>query len=307
MKTYRRRLIPSLLLLSLLVTLLVGCTRNVEPEEPGEIYPLTLVDSFDREVTVEKEPEVIVSLAPSATEILFALGLGDKVKGVSDVCNYPEEVLAIEKMGGYMGVDVERVVSVQPDLVIADSQTTKEVVEQLEGFGIAVLALKADDIEGMFSHIELIGEATNAKEEAEQLVQELQDRLQVVADKTKSLERPAVFYEVWHEPLMSAGKNTFINSVIEAAGGENVMVDAATDWPEVDLELLISKEPAVIILGHDGQSVDEAKARANWQTMPAAKEGRIYAVNPDIFNRPGPRLVDAVEELARLLHPGLFE
>lgn len=305
-----KRLVTSVLLLSVVLLTLVGCKAPTTPQVAGSSYPLVLTDSFDRQVTISEQPETFVSLAPSSTEILFALGLGEKVIGVTDACDYPEEAKAIEKMGGFQGVDVEKIVAAQPDLIIADSLTTKEVVEQLEDLGFAVLAIRATTIEEMLGHIDLIGKAANIGDTAEELIASLRARVSAVNEKTKDIadaERPLVFYEVWHDALMSVGPNTFIHDVIVSAGGRNVMADATTDWPMVDLELLISQNPEVVLLGHEGQTEADVKARANWQTIDAVINDRVHAVNADLFGRPGPRLVDAVEEVAKLLHPGLFE
>lgn len=300
----------SLTLLLLLATGLAACTPPTPPVGESDIYPLQLTDSFGREVVLELEPATIVSLAPSATEILFALGLGDRLVGVTDNCNYPEEALAIEKMGGYQGVETEMIVAANPGLIIADSQTTKESVEQLAGFGLPVLALKADTLEDVYRHVELIGKAANVKEKAQELVQNMKERLQAISAKIEEIpedERPQVFYEVWNEPLCSAGANTFINHIVAGAGGRNVMADAASDWPQVDLETLIEKNPAFVILGHEGQTEEETLQRSNWHTIEAIQKKQVYAVDPDIFNRPGPRLVDAAEELAKIFYPNLFK
>lgn len=304
-----RKQLTSILLLTLVLAMVTGCKGPVTQPQ-GSSYPLQFTDSFAREVTIPKEPETIVSLAPSTTEILFALGLEEKIVGVTEVCDYPEAAKAIEKMGGFQGVNVEKIVAAKPDLIIADSLTTKEVVEQLASLGFPVLAIRAENIDEVLEHIELIGKATNNVTEADQLCADLRGRLDAVTAKIKDVaesERPLVFYEVWHDALMSAGPNTFINNILTAAGGKNAMADATTDWPEVDLEQLITKNPEIIVLGHDGQQPEDVKARANWQTIAAVQNERIFAVNPDTINRPGPRVIDAVEELAKIFYPNLFK
>ncbi len=305
----KKRLLTNLLLLSFVLLTLSGCKAPTTPQANGETYPLVLTDSFGREVTIPEQPESIVSLAPSSTEILFALDLGDKVIGVTEVCDYPQEALAIEKMGGFQGVDVEKIIAADPDLIIADSLTTKEVVEQLESLGFPVLAIRAASVEEMLEHIELIGKAANVNEKADEVIAGLRARIDAVSQKVQDIneeDRPLVFYEVWHDALMSVGPNTFIHDVIEIAGGRSATADATTDWPVVDLENLLASNPDVLILGHVGQTPEEAKARPNWQSVNAVKNDRVYTINPDLFSRPGPRLVDALEEVAKLLHPDLF-
>jgi len=305
-----KKLLTSLVVLSFMLLTLSGCQTPTQQQTQGDTYPMLLTDSFGREVTIPKQPERIVSLAPSSTEILFALGLGDKVIGVTDVCDYPEEALAIEKMGGFQGVNVEKIVAANPDLIIADSLTTKEVVEQLESFGFPVLAIRAVSVEEMLQHIELIGRAANVKAKAEEVIAGLRGRVEAISQRVKDIpddERPLVFYEVWYDALMSVGPNTFIHDVIELAGGKSVTADATTDWPVVDLEVLLAKNPEVVILGHTGQTPEQVKARVNWQTVDAVKNNQVYTINPDLFSRPGPRLVDALEEVAKILHPNLFD
>lgn len=291
-----------------MLVLMTGCT-TLGPKEGSGNYPLEVTDSFEREVTIPKLPERIVSLAPSNTEILFALGLGEKVVGITDFCNYPEETADIDKIGSYGSPDAEKVIAAKPDLVVADSQD-KDLTEQLTTAGIPVIAIRADNISGLYENIEVIGKATAAEKAATELVDAMRQRIEAVEKKVKDVaeaDRPLVFYEVWHDPPMAAGPDTFIDNIITAAGGRNVMADAETQWPQVDLEVLISKDPQVLLLGHSGQDAAAAKARSNWQTISAIKNDAIYELDEDLFNRPGPRVADAVEELAKLLYPDLFK
>lgn len=291
---------------------LAGCSSVANLPIIGK-YPMTLRDSYDREVRITRLPKRIISLAPSNTEIVFALGLGDRVVGVTEVDNYPAEVASIEKVGGFQGPNMEKILAAKPDLVLADSLTGEEVVNQLTNAGIAVLAIRSDSVADVLAHIELVGQALDAGKVAQQLVAEMQARLDAVGAKIKDLpesEKPLLYYEIWNDPLLSAGPNTFVNELIAQAGGRNVMADALSPWPEVSLESLIEKNPDVIVCAHFAQSVDDVKARANWQTVSAIKNGRVFvldAVQQDIFNRPGPRIIEAVEALAKMLHPELFE
>lgn len=304
----KRRLLPMILALTMGVTLLFsGCSTIANLPLVGK-YPLKLRDSYDREVTIPRLPQRIVSLAPSNTEILFALGLGDKLVLVTDACNYPTEAERIEKTS-YQGPDMEKIIAANPDLIVADSQTGENVVEQLQAAGLAVLTIRSDNIAQVLTNIGLIGQATSTTKQADQLVAQMKTRLQAVSSKLVTLPpsgKMTVFYEVWNDELMSAGPNTFIAGIIDAAGGISVTDDATTDWPLVNMESLIAKNPQVIILGHGAETPQTLKARVTWQTIDAVKTDRIFSVNPDIFNRPGPRVVEAVEDLAKLLYPDLF-
>lgn len=303
---HRLRLLP--LLLILLALLLSGCNAIANLPVVGQ-YPLTLKDSYDREVTIPRLPERIISLAPSNTEILFALGLGSKVVGVTDACDYPAEAEQVEKVSGYQGVDLEKVIAAKPGLVLADSITGQDVVNQLENAGIPVLAIRSDDIADVLQNIRLIGQATNAVRQSEELTDGLQARLDAVKAKLVGLpdeDKVTVFYEVWNDPLYTSGLNTFVANVIATAGGTISPDNTTGDWPIIQLEALIAANPEVIILGHAAETPEDVMAKTDWRTIAAVQQGRVYAVNPDIFSRPTPRVLDALEQLAALLHPDLF-
>jgi iron complex transport system substrate-binding protein len=299
------------LLAVLLVMMLSGCSSSSSGQGGASgVYPMTIQDSYERQVTVAKLPERIISLAPSNTEILFALGLGDRIVGVTDACNYPPEAQLLEKVSSYQGPNMEKIVAANPDLILADSLTGKEVVEQLAAAGFPVMAVRSDNIPQLESNIRLIGQLTQSESQADQLVNSMDARLQRIDERIASIpeaERVTVFYEVWNEPLMSAGPNSFVSALISAAGGKSVTDDALSDWPTVEMESLIIKNPQVIILGHGAETPEQVQQRTVWQTIAAVEDGRVYTVDPDIFNRPSPRLVDAVEELAKLLYPELFK
>ncbi|WP_309492925.1 cobalamin-binding protein [Candidatus Hecatella orcuttiae] len=279
--------------------------------------PVTVTDDLGRTVTLTSyPPERIVSLAPSTTEILFALGLGDKVVGVDTYSDYPPEAADIEpKVGGFANINIEVVVGLEPDLVLATGGVQEKFVERLEELGITVIALSPQDMEDILNDIILVGEATGREEAAEKLVEELRQRIAAITEKTEAIpreERPKVYYEVWHDPLMSAGPGSFAHSLIELAGGVNIFEDAATKYPEVSLETVLSRNPDVIIITPPdapmpGVSPEELKARPGWSEIEAVKNDRIYQIHPDLLSRPGPRIVNGLEALAKAIHPELFE
>ncbi|TET30747.1 cobalamin-binding protein [Candidatus Aerophobetes bacterium] len=275
---------------------------------------LMVTDDLGREVTIYKQPETIVSLAPSNTEILFALGLGDKVIAVSEYCNYPLEVQNKTKIGGFSTVNIEKVVDLEPDLVLATGGIQEAVVEELGRLGLTVITLAARSIEDVFENIRLVGKAAGQLETARELTTNLEQRIKAVTDKIKDLpesQRPRVFYEVEYEPLMTAGPGTFIHHLIHLAGGVNIASDAVTKYPVYNLEILIERNPEVIIIslwhGSIAVSVEGVKSRERWQIIDAVKNNRVYAINADIISRPGPRIVDALEEIARFIYPALFK
>jgi len=277
-------------------------------------FPLTITDFLGRDVIISRQPQTIVSLAPSNTEILFALGLGDRVIAVSDYCNYPLEAQDKTKIGGFSTVNIEKVVDLEPDLVLATCGVQEAIVEELERLGLTVIALDAKSIEDILENIRLVGKATAQLEIAEKLISKLEQRIKAVTDKTRDLpdsQRPGVFYEVEYDPLMTAGPGTFIHHLIHLAGGVNIASDAVTKYPVYNLEILIERNPEVIIIspGHGSiaASVEGVKSRERWQIIDAVKNNRVYGINADIIARTGPRIVDALEEIARYIHPELFK
>ena len=282
----------------------------VPPKKPW----LMVTDDLGRKVTIYKQPETIVSLAPNNTEILFELGLGDKVIAVSEYCNYPLEAQNKIKIGGFSTVNIEKVVSLKPDLVLATGRIQEATVEELERVGLTVIALAARSIEDIFENIRLVAKATGQLETARELTTNLERRIKAVRDKIKDLpesQRPTVFYEVEYEPLMTAGPGTFIDDLIHLSGGLNIASDSATKYPVYNLEILIERNPEVIIIslehGSIAVSVEGVKSRKRWKIIDAVKNNQVYGINADIVSRSGPRIVDALEEIARFIHPGLFK
>lgn len=286
--------------------------QDTAGQQKGAVYPLKLKDQMDREVTLEKEPERIVSLAPSNTEILFSLGLGDKVVGVTNYCDYPEEAKAKEKIGGFANPNIEKIISLKPDLVVATDMHQKPV-EQLEKLNIPVVVLAPKNISDVLESIEMIGEATGKTDESQKLVETLSQRIKTVEDKVAGIpqeKRPKVYYEVWPEPFTTAGPGTFVNDIIEKAGGQNIAGDAQKAYPEYSQEMIISKNPDIIIFSHHGsskQTVEDILKRSGWESIKAMKDKKVYYVDENIVQRATPRLIDGLEQFASIIHPELFK
>jgi iron complex transport system substrate-binding protein len=284
----------------------------VPPTPAPHPYPLSITDAMGREVTVHAEPEAIVSLAPSNTEILFALGLGDKVVGISDFCDYPEEAKAIERVGNYLEPNIEKIFALGPDLVLAITGLS-EVMARLEELGIPVVILNPSDLEGILADIQLVGKATGAETEAEALVSEIRARIAVVTGKAAAVkEKPEVFCEIdATDPSKpwTTGPGSFMNAMIQLAGGTNVAADAGSPWVQLSAEEIITKDPKIIILADSkyGVTADSVRERPGWEVITAVKEGAIYDIDDDLISRPGPRIVDGLETVAKIIHPELFE
>jgi len=273
---------------------------------PTEQTPVDYVfDDLGRLVAINGTPQRIVSLAPSNTEILFALGLGDKVVGVTDWCDYPPEALEKEKVGSYDTPDIEKIVALTPDLILVAYGTTMDVINSLIGLGLTVFGIKTTDLDDLLNDIKTIGEITDKEVEALALTSEMENRIQAVTDQTEELEqRPRVFYIVWHDPLWTAGSETFIHELIEKGGGVNVCQNI-TGYATITIEEVIARNPEVIITSE--WSYDWAMNETSLNSTDARQNGRIYQGDDDLVQRPGPRLVDGLEWFAYFIHPEIFD
>jgi len=308
-----------LLASALLIGLFTACTpMPEEPVSPGQsetAFPLTVTDQTGREVRIENTPERIVSLAPGNTEIVYALGLEERLIGVTEFCNYPQAAKDKPKVGGFSTVDIEKVVETQPDLILAANIHKEEVIPRLEGLGLTVLALEPKTLDEVLDAITLVGKCTDKQEGATQLVAEMEKRIKAITDKTENLtqgEKPRVFYIIWHNPLMTVGSETRIHQLIEAAGGTNIAQNLSEEYPTMSLEAVIMANPQIIIAGSGmggGASLPYqfALAEERFGGMEARINNRIYEIDTDLVGRPGPRIVDGLEQLAKIIHPELFE
>jgi iron complex transport system substrate-binding protein len=284
----------------------------VTPTSPA----VTLVDFLGHEVTLSAPPQRIVSLAPSNTEILFALGASDLLVGRDDFSDYPPEALEIASIGAlYPNVNAEVVVALEPDLVLAAGITNADDVRTLTDLGLTVFTTRINNtLEDVFSDILDVGRLVGRAAAAETLVAELRTRAQAVTTKTNGLaERPKVFYEVdATEPASpwTAGPGTFMDELITLAGGQNVGAVLADQYAQISLEQLVAEDPQVIVLGsatYGGQTPEMVAQRPGWQDIQAVANGAVYTFDDNLVSRPGPRVVDGLETLARLIHPELFE
>ncbi|MCI2424852.1 ABC transporter substrate-binding protein [Candidatus Acetothermia bacterium] len=275
--------------------------------------PVTIIDGLGRVVTIEARPERIISLAPSNTEILFALGLEDRVVGVTYLCDYPLAALAKEKVGGFFPPDIERIIVLNPDLILADADYihAHKFISALEVKGLTVVALKAEDLLGILYNIVLVGRIAGVEREAFTLVAQMHRRIEAVTERVAHLteeERPNVFWITWADPIWTSGSGTFIHQLILAAGGRNIFGNL-DGWIMVTLEALIERDPTVIIgVAYHGVSMPAkwAATEPRLADITARILGRVYIVEASLVERPGPRIVYGLEAIARLLHPELF-
>lgn len=295
-----------------------GSTASPDPSpsavasEPSD-FPVTLADDAGRSVTLEAAPQRIVSLAPSNTEIVCALDACDSIVGVTDVDDYPPQIAEVERVVTSTQVDLEAVVAMEPDLVLAagNELTPTAVIEQLSGLGLPVLALYPESLEGIYADIELVGRAIDRGDEASALIGAMEARVDAVRTTVADLERPRTFYEVgvFEGTIYTAGDGSFLASLIDTAGGEPITGDALST--SIAIEDLVAADPELILLGDASYdrtiTVESVAARPGWETLTAVVEGRVLPVAEDVvITRPGPRIVDGLEALARAIHPDAF-
>ncbi len=299
--------------------LAAGCAEveeAVEPDEEqetAEVNDETVVtDQMGREVVIKGVPERIISLSPSNTEISFALGLGDRIVGVTEYCNYPPEAEEKVAVGGFDSPSIEKIIELEPDLVLA-STIHNEEVPRLEELDITVLVIEASTLSELYDSMSLVAKMTGVPDAGEELIDSMRERIDAVEKKVSSVDpedKVRVFYEVYSDPLMSAGEGAFINEIISLAGGENIFGDVAENYPQISAETVAERQPEIILYpdyhGTADFVSDEMAGRPGWESVPAVENKRIYAVSDDVFARPGPRVVEAVEEAAELLYPDKF-
>ncbi len=276
----------------------------------GKILPFPTMAS-----TLSAEPaQRIVSLAPSMTEILFALGLGDKIVGVTDFCDYPEEAKRKPKVGGYVSPSLETIIALQPQLVVAMPDiTNRPLRERLSQLGIQVLGHKVQNLEDIWSTIEAIAHVTGTQARARKLVEEMRQQVDRVRELTRGAPRVKVLFVFAYDPFVVAGGRTFFDELIRLAGGINVAGDSRVHYPKYSLEEILRRDPEVIFLpGKMGAgpdllpAKDSAQPWQQWPSISAVRQGRIYEADDTSLIRPGPRIVQGLKVLARTLHPELF-
>lgn len=326
MKNFRK--IGIYILLALLVVSLSACgPKDEETQEPNtdlvvdevdEVddetsdFPVVIEDNFGNKVTFEEEPTKLVSLDPSNTETLFALGLGDKVLGVSSNCNYPEEATTKEIVGDYEGTNLERIVELDPDIVFVYGAGNEDDNKILMDAGIKVLGFLPESIDEVVNSIKVIGKATGKLKEADEIVNSMMSKRDEIIDIVKDQEEVTVFYEIWHDPLMGAGKGSFMDELITLSGGKNIADDADGAYPQYDLEQLIERDTDVYMASQamDDITVESIKSRPGYDVITAVKNDRVHLFvgsDADTVSRPGPRIVEALEIVAKAIHPEAFK
>ncbi len=277
----------------------------------GEAWAALFVDEVGRKVEVPASPQRIISVAPNITEILFALGLGDRLVGVSSYCQFPPQALKKAKIGGYINPSLEKIVALRPDLVIGIAEgDLKTFVDKLAKLKIPVYITNPKNVAEVITSIQGVGEVTDSAASAKRLTRTMQERIQAIRSKVQGRPHPRVLHVLNFEPLISAGKGTFVDDLIHLAGGRNIAEAAQGKYPRFSLEEVMAVDPEVILLASmksDDPLAEQRQWWERWKTLSAVRGGRIYVLNSDLIHRPSPRIVDGLEQVARAVHPEVFK
>ncbi|HEY5901371.1 MAG TPA: cobalamin-binding protein [Anaerolineales bacterium] len=302
-------MIRKLSILFIVLSLTLAACASAQPAQG----PLKFTDGLGREVSLKGPAQRVVSLAPSNTEILFAVGAGKQVVGRDEFSDYPPEAKSLQSVGGSMGqYSTEAVVALKPDLVLAAEINAPELVKQLEDLGLTVYYLKnPKTLEEMYGNLDIVGQLTG--HDTAGLVDSLKKRVQAVDEKVMPLSsRPSVFYEIdATDPAKpyTYGPGSFGDLLIARAGGFNIGNQLSDPYPQMSLEQIVVSNPGIILLGDSmwGTTAEAVKGRPGWEGIEAVKSGNILPFDDNLVSRPGPRLVDGLEQLARIFHPGAFQ
>lgn len=287
----------------------VGITL-LNPDPGGGTETRTVVDQMGRSVTFPVHPQRVISLAPSITEIVFAIGRGECLKGATIYSDYPEAALALPKVGSYVHLDLEKIVALKPDLCIAVKDgNPKQTADRLVSLGIPVYAVNPIDLDSVISTVGLIGSLLNADASAARVVNDMEQRIRRVEHLVSTAAtRPRVFFQIGINPIVSVGNDTFIHELIERAGGINLAA-ASVSYPRFSKEQFLALSPDVVIITSMARGEVFQKVKKEWQSwpdLPAVRNDQVHIVDSNILDRPTPRMVDGLELLVRLIHPELF-
>jgi len=297
-----------------------SANTNVDAVVPeSTVVPTRIVaDDLGRRITVPTKIRRVVSLAPSVTESVFSLGAGDRLVGVTTFCNYPEEAKSIRKVGDTLNPNIETIVAIKPDVVFVSSASQLEsFMNTLEKNKIAVYVLNPVSIDGVIHNLRELGTIVGTSEAATKLVEDLSNREtrvreslgafpvpdESLADYERRVGPIKVFVQISKEPLFTIGKEAFLNDLLLSAGGQSVTEDVPSAFPKLSKETALALQPEAIILS---DSPDNQEPNEVLKNSPAVRNGRVYKINADIISRPGPRLIDALEQIAKFLHPDKF-
>lgn len=296
-----------------------GCRNEVKPPPDEsdtvstsvETSKMTVTDRLDRVVHIEQPAKRIVSLSPAMTELLFALDLGDSMVGATKHCNFPPAALEVPRVGGgtLESVSLEAIIDSKPDLVLCKWDSHQSLVDSLERLNVPALAIGAQSLDELFEQAKWVGLMTGREKEADAMVAEMssrRDELTAIVSQARPEPPLKVFYEVWDDPLMTAGPHSFIDELLSLAGLENIVKDTEVSYPRVSSEIVLQADPDLILAPtthFETVSIDEIRSRPGWKSISAVKGQRIYLISGDEVSRCGPRVLDALTEIIQAAYP----
>lgn len=298
-----------------------GCSPGTESPAANDTTPaeaastqLVVTDDLGREVRFDRLPRRIVSLVPSSTEIVFALGAGDLLVGVTEYCDYPPEATQLPRVGGFSAntVSVETIIGMEPDVVLATGKLHQLLIAELERLNIPVVALEPQWYDDVCENILLLGRVTGQEERAGEIAAAMRtkaDEVRQVAATIPQEQRVKVFYQVWQDPLMAATGHSFIGEMVEMVGGRNIFAELEQRSPQVSEEAVLARDPQVILapsVADRAEVIQRMKQRSGWDRMAAIRNDRVHLVPNDQVSRPGPRLVNGLQAIARAIYPEYF-
>ncbi|QNO13864.1 ABC transporter substrate-binding protein [Alkalicella caledoniensis] len=307
-----RKLLSLFMVMSLMLFVVVGCTSQEKDEDPdvveGTDFPFSIKDSYGQELTFESKPERVISVAPSITETIFALGQQEVLVGRTDFCDYPADVSAIDSVGTLREPNIEKIIELEPDLVVASTHFSEDVYDKLESLGIKVILLNPQNsFEGVYEVISKLGQILDVNEQATNMINEMKDLVNSVEEKIKDQEKPTVYYVVGYGEYgdYTAGGGTFISEMIAMASGINI-ADDMEGW-SYSLEKLVEHDPQIMIVSKYNNVIDGIKEANGYQDLTAIIEGNVFEIDNNLLDRQGPRLAKGFEELAKIIHPDAFK
>jgi iron complex transport system substrate-binding protein len=268
-----------------------------------------VTDELGRSVLVPDQPHRILCLTPSLTETVYELGAGDSIVGVTDYTEFPREARAKPSVGGLVDPSMEKIVALRPDLVFMAAHLNKdETLDKLEDLSLPVFVVDPQGLAGILKMVQSVGEAINRDAEARTLVKQLSEKRDAVLSRVKGLPRPKILVVIWYDPVLTVGSKAFISDAITAAGGDSVTADIPQAWPQISMEEVLRRSPDFLLLIkelHGGITLDALKAHAGWDHLDAVRNARVIYVD-ERMELPSPSVFDALEDLARALHPSEF-
>ncbi len=290
----------------IIAMLVTACQNPSEDVDNKNENSINIIDMKGKTIVLDKLPDRIVSLSPSNTEIVFALGAGDKLVGITSFCDYPDETSDIEKIGDFDGPNIELIKKSQADVIFAGVYLQDDLIMALENLNIPIITTEASNFEGIYDSISLMGKLLGKEDKAEKIIYEMEESIDEIKLKTDDLEKPDIFYLAWIESLITTGKNTFVDDVIQMAGARNVAEDVE-GWTHYSIEELIKQNPDMLIVAshatNEGVTEEDIKNDVILKNLECVKSGNIYIMKDDnLISRPGPRIIEGLEEMARAIH-----